>query len=616
MTTKHADNDVAALGSTSSRPPDRRFTPAAQEIMGIARKRARLLSCTMTGTEHLMIAILEVGSSNPSHKLSLLDKDASSLADILASMVTPGSQKIRADTMSPSLSRAISIALVLARRSLSKLVDPYLLLAGILTSYVKDGVSNAACRALEHVGRSPKQLLQSMWEHHLNLLSKHAPTKRDFACWLEECVPRRNTAETLGWRWCDEYEILASNEKSGQDSFVGALGTDDSMYDKNQFDMFCVDADAYASPLDNTHWLFPRKLLCGHSAGQMSDLELRRLVQMGVNTFVCLQTSYDEYGVRDYRHALRQLYPRGICRSSSNSSSITFLHCPIDDFSVLNDTSLVSIIAELQRIITDPGRILYVHCMGGHGRTGTVCISLLAAVEGRDVESAIEEFRRRHRSRRGCHGDCRHKLPEAKCQSKQLHATTSSMKRQHKIATKSVAHTTAGQGISLGTIANGSFKICSLTNREYLYCGRNTLDESRRFALCWIGGGDVEGADGVWNFEPLPGTSGAFRIRNYGNGEILYCGSNKYDKNLRYACTWIGGGDVKGDAGIWDLEAISSHASAHGSETGFKIRNRLYRECLCTDRATLDSQRRFTMTCKREHEPNVETLVWSICKLR
>ena len=71
------------------------------------------------------------------------------------------------------------------------------------------------------------------------------------------------------------------------------------------------------------------------------------------------------------------------------SVSIRFLHCPIEDFSVLENSSLISLIAEFQRVLNDePMRNMYVHCMGGHGRTGTVMISLLAAVEGNDARSS------------------------------------------------------------------------------------------------------------------------------------------------------------------------------------------------------------------------------------
>ena len=43
--------------------------------------------------------------------------------------------------------------------------------------------------------------------------------------------------------------------------------------------------------------VFPKRV-CAATRGLMRDEELRMLVEMGINTFVCLQTSYVEYGVR------------------------------------------------------------------------------------------------------------------------------------------------------------------------------------------------------------------------------------------------------------------------------------------------------------------------------
>jgi len=53
------------------------------------------------------------------------------------------------------------------------------------------------------------------------------------------------------------------------------------------------------------------------------------------------------------------------------------------------------------------GHTLYVHCMGGHGRTGTVVANLIAAVDGCSFSRAMATLRRAHASGRGCRGHCR-----------------------------------------------------------------------------------------------------------------------------------------------------------------------------------------------------------------
>ena len=72
----------------------------------------------------------------------------------------------------------------------------------------------------------------------------------------------------------------------------------------------------------------------------MRPTELRTLVNAAnVDTFVCLQTSYTEYGCNDYRTTMRQLSLR---------NGVRFLHCPVPDFGVLDDASLMALVAELQ----------------------------------------------------------------------------------------------------------------------------------------------------------------------------------------------------------------------------------------------------------------------------
>ena len=82
------------------------------------------------------------------------------------------------------------------------------------------------------------------------------------------------------------------------------------------------------------------------------------------------------------------------------SHEVSFLHCPMPDFGVLADRDFIAFIAELKRSMED-GRTLYIHCYGGHGRTGTVVLNLLEVVYGIDRKTAMEMLRGYHRMR-GC----------------------------------------------------------------------------------------------------------------------------------------------------------------------------------------------------------------------
>ena len=98
-------------------------------------------------------------------------------------------------------------------------------------------------------------------------------------------------------------------------------------------------------------------------------------------------------------------------------------------------------------------------------------------------------------------------------------------------------------------------------NREFLYVGSNKHDEQRRFALCWVGGGDVKGDAGIWDLERVQHSDESvllFRIRNRKYKEYLYSGSSVLDPKRRFALTWVGGGQVEGREGVWQLTVTSS----------------------------------------------------------
>ena len=59
-----------------------------------------------------------------------------------------------------------------------------------------------------------------------------------------------------------------------------------------------------------------------------------------------------------------------------DTDNLSFDHCPIIDCGVTDDNKVLSLAMKLVKDISE-GEIVYLHCWGGHGRTGTVvCIML------------------------------------------------------------------------------------------------------------------------------------------------------------------------------------------------------------------------------------------------
>ena len=57
-------------------------------------------------------------------------------------------------------------------------------------------------------------------------------------------------------------------------------------------------------------------------------------------------------------------------------NKLSFDHCPIIDCGVTDDSKVLALAQKLTKDISE-GEVIYLHCWGGHGRTGTVvCIML------------------------------------------------------------------------------------------------------------------------------------------------------------------------------------------------------------------------------------------------
>jgi hypothetical protein len=557
--------------SSTTHSRDQRFTPEAQSALQTARHLARSQHCQFAGTEHLLLALLDIGTTSRflEEKCGL---PCEKLCRILLSNIVPGGTT-RMDATSPSLSRALELALFCGGGRVGKTE----LLGGLLLSKVKDGIENAACTAITQLGTQcgglpVEEMLKILWSESDAALSVSSSCQE----WIDRVVPARRTFEALGWQWCESESIPASGTSSAQTSeskTSGSNGTND-----------------YSSPVDNTHWAVPGSVLCGHSAGLMKDHELLSLVNdCHVDTFVCLQANYHEYNISDYRRTLASLQS-----NMTSSRGIRFLHCPIPDFSVLSANSLLSLVAELQRVISE-GHVLYVHCYGGHGRTGTVMISLLAAVEGLAEREARNEFCKRHSLRRGCSGGCRHKLPESEEQKVQLQQTNVTMQRQHKIQKNGGGGDGGdsgdnGGGGGGGGVSGKNFVVRTAgNNNEVMYTGSQLLNNKRRCVVTWVGGGHVNGESGVWSMEPVDATNHHLvRIRNCGSGELMYVGSTVLDERRRHVVTWVGGGNVEGNGAIWEFIPCGGGR--------YKIRNMLHGEYLYIGSKLLNEQRRFVLT--------------------
>ena len=90
--------------------------------------------------------------------------------------------------------------------------------------------------------------------------------------------------------------------------------------------------------------------------------------------------------------------PRAVEIGLTASRTLTFLACPIVDGGVAEDEEVLTCCRDVAQLLKDQ-HVVYVHCWGGHGRTGVVISVVLGLVLGLDGPTAIAECSARHNER-------------------------------------------------------------------------------------------------------------------------------------------------------------------------------------------------------------------------
>ena len=138
---------------------------------------------------------------------------------------------------------------------------------------------------------------------------------------------------------------------------------------------------------ENLHawWVEPGRLLAGEYPGAKAPAKAERKVRLlmlnRVDSIVDLTTPLD--GLASYREAM-ETAARGTGRELRHFAR------PIPDMGVIDHDGYDRILARI-RDEMDSGRVVYVHCWGGKGRTCTV-IGCLLIDGGLDYQGAISRI--------------------------------------------------------------------------------------------------------------------------------------------------------------------------------------------------------------------------------
>lgn len=125
---------------------------------------------------------------------------------------------------------------------------------------------------------------------------------------------------------------------------------------------------------------------------------LEQLNELGIKTIVNL-TTIDE-------------------KMDSYITDISIIHKPIIDRRILPDNELIQFIQILQKYISQP---IYIHCKGGHGRSGVVAGYLYGKMNNLSYYKVLEELKNAHNRRKIVNSKCRRLgCPQTRCQKEQL----------------------------------------------------------------------------------------------------------------------------------------------------------------------------------------------------
>lgn len=141
-----------------------------------------------------------------------------------------------------------------------------------------------------------------------------------------------------------------------------------------------------AGPIPDSYWVRPDKLMAGAYPrvwdDEMSRVELGQLLEAGVTFFLDL-TEAGEYYLESYAPLLKE-------EAAARERSVEHRRMPIRDMDTPTPAEMKHILDTIDTALA-AGQVIYLHCFGGIGRTGTV-VGCYLVRRGLDGQAALAEI--------------------------------------------------------------------------------------------------------------------------------------------------------------------------------------------------------------------------------
>eukprot|EP00483_Globobulimina_turgida_P001039 UN01041 len=166
------------------------------------------------------------------------------------------------------------------------------------------------------------------------------------------------------------------------------------------------------------HWLIPNVILIGADPYRDPDKEgfVNNLLNEGITEFVSLH----EWDHRMYKEVIEKHYV-----GTGINVGDKLISLPIPDWGVHDNIKTTQYVDNLLKILleSDKKKKIYIHCFGGHGRSGLISCLLLQAIYGMKSLTAIKFLNHIHSVRHQNESNVNeghYKMPEAKEQFNQI----------------------------------------------------------------------------------------------------------------------------------------------------------------------------------------------------
>lgn len=155
------------------------------------------------------------------------------------------------------------------------------------------------------------------------------------------------------------------------------------------------------------NWIIPDYVACGPFPGldgvnYTSDDEVRENLQTlrdaGIDTFVSLQAEVSPKGELNERFLWAFPQFKNYTEYLKDDKKVKYIHIPFEDMSIPDmDRFMININTLLETLMR--GKKLFIHCAGGHGRTGIFATILILLLENCTIKESIKNTQKRHDQR-------------------------------------------------------------------------------------------------------------------------------------------------------------------------------------------------------------------------